>query len=257
MTLALASVEYGSGPPVAILHGLFGSGRNWTSIAQRFAAHHRVIGFDLRNHGGSPWADEMGYRDMAEDVCASLKRRGYERFALLGHSMGGKVAMMAALQYPDAVERLVVADIAPIRYPMRHLGEVQAMRLLDLAAVTRRSQADAVLAAAVPDATERGFLLQNLIFENGSVRWRVNLGAIEQNMPRLVDFPAMTEGRAYDGPALFIAGARSDYVRREHEPMIRRRFPKAEMASVENAGHWLHADQPAAFLAIVEPFLNR
>jgi len=257
VTLALAAMEYGGGPPLAILHGLFGSGRNWASISKRLAAHHRVIAFDLRNHGGSPWAARMDYADMAEDVRASLKTRGYEQFALLGHSMGGKVAMMAALQYPDAVERLVIADIAPVTYPMRHLVEAQAMRRLDLARIARRSQADAALAAAVPDADERGFLLQNLIFENGGARWRVNLDAVEQNMGRLADFPAMLEGRAYDRPAFFIGGARSDYVRPEHEPVIRRLFPKAEIARIENAGHWLHAEQPAAFLAIVEPFLNR
>jgi esterase len=257
MPLSLAAAEYGAGPPLAILHGLFGSGRNWTSIAQRLAAHHRVLAFDLRNHGASPWADDMDYREMAEDARASLKSRGYERFALLGHSMGGKVAMIAALQYPEMVERLVVADIAPVRYVMRHLGEAQAMRRLDLAGIARRSQADAALAAAVPDAAERGFLLQNLILENGGVRWRVNLDAIEENMPLLVDFPTTQVGRSYNGPALFIAGARSDYVLPQHEPAIRRLFSKAEIARIENAGHWLHAEQPAAFLAIVESFLNR
>jgi pimeloyl-ACP methyl ester carboxylesterase len=123
--------------------------------------------------------------------------------------------------------------------------------------MARRSQADAALAAAVPDAAERGFLLQNLVFENGGARWRVNLEAIEQNMPRLVDFPTLLEGSSYQGPALFIGGAQSDYLRREHEPAIRRLFPKAEIARIENAGHWLHAEQPAAFLALVEPFLNR
>ena len=257
MPLSLAAAEYGSGPPLAILHGLFGSGRNWASIAQRLAARHRVIAFDLRNHGVSPWADGMAYDEMAEDVHASLKARGYERSALLGHSMGGKVAMIAALLSPEAVERLVVADIAPVAYPMRHLGEAQAMRRIDLAGIARRSQADAALAAAVPDAAERGFLLQNLVFENGGARWRVNLEAIEQNMSRLVDFPTLPEGPPYQGPALFIGGAQSDYLRREHEPAIRRLFPKAEIARIENAGHWIHAEQPAAFLALVEPFLNR
>jgi len=257
MPLSLAAAEYGSGPPVAILHGLFGSGRNWASVAQRLTAHHRLIAFDLRNHGASPWAENMDYGEMAEDVRASLKARGHKRFALLGHSMGGKVAMMAALQDPDAIDRLVIADIAPVRYAMRHLGEAQAMRRLDLAGIARRSQADAALAPAVPDAAERGFLLQNLIFENDGVRWRLNLDAIARDMARLIDFPALPEGRAYEGPALFIAGARSDYVRSEHEPAIRRLFPKAEIAHIENAGHWLHAEQPAAFLAIVEPFLNR
>src|ERR671926_1210797 len=159
--LSLTATEYGAGPPLAILHGLFGSGRNWATVAQRLAAHHRVIALDLRNHGASPWAETMDYGEMAEDVRASLNARGYERYALLGHSMGGKVAMVAALQCPHSVEQLIIADIAPVSYPMRHLREVEAMRRLDRTGIQRRSQADAALASAVPQAAERAFLLQN------------------------------------------------------------------------------------------------
>ncbi|MBV9964633.1 MAG: alpha/beta fold hydrolase, partial [Alphaproteobacteria bacterium] len=139
MSVPLRALEYGAGPALAILHGLFGSGRNWASIAQRLAAQHRVIAFDLRNHGASPWADTMTYGEMAHDVRASLHSRGYSRYALMGHSMGGKVAMIAALAQGEEVERLVVVDIAPVTYPARHLGYVQAMRELDLAAISRRS----------------------------------------------------------------------------------------------------------------------
>ena len=123
--LSLAAAEYGAGPPLAILHGLFGSGRNWASIAKRLGEHHRVIAFDLRNHGASPWAETMDYGEMADDVRASLAALGHRRFALLGHSMGGKVAMVAALRDARAVERLVVADIAPVAYQPRHLGIVR------------------------------------------------------------------------------------------------------------------------------------
>jgi len=165
--------------------------------------------------------------------------------------------MMAALQHPEIVERLIVADIAPVSYPMRHLCEVEAMRRLDLTGIQRRSQADVALAAAIPDAAERAFLLQNLIFNNGGARWRLNLEAIEQGMPALVEFPATPAGRTYDGPALFLAGGRSDYVQPAYEPAIRRFFPKHEIARIEKAGHWLHAEQPAEFLAIIERFLSR
>src|SRR5947208_538712 len=256
MIVPLAAVEYGAGPPLAILHGLFGSSRNWASMAQRLAAHHRVITIDLRNHGGSPWADTMGYGEMAEDVLSTMRAHGYDHFALLGHSMGGKVAMIAALEHGTAVERLIVADIAPVAYAVRHLGQLKAMRELDLTAIKRRSDADAALAAAIPDAAERGFLLQNLILENGRVRWRLNLSTIEHEMPRLVGFPAVPAGRTYDGPTLFVAGELSAYLRPEHEPPIRHLFPHAEIANIDNAGHWLHAEQPAAFLAIVEGFLT-
>src|SRR6202011_3814857 len=127
---------------------------------------------------------------MAEDVRTTLHGRGYERFALLGHSMGGKVAMIAALEHGAAVERLIVADIAPVPYAPHHLGHVRRMRELDLAQIKRRSDADAALAPAIPDPAERAFLLQNLIFENGKARWRLNLAAMEREMPHLVGFPA-------------------------------------------------------------------
>jgi esterase len=257
MIVPLAVVEYGAGPPLAILHGLFGSRRNWASMAQCLATRHRVIAIDLRNHGASPWAETMDYREMAEDVRATLQARGYDRFALLGHSMGGKVAMTAALEHGAAVECLIIVDIAPVAYAAHHLCHVRPMRELDLADIKRRSDADAALAPAIADAAERAFLLQNLILEDGRARWRLNLEAIEREMPRLVDFPAIPASDTYDGPSLFVAGGRSDYLRHEHEPEIRRLFPNAEVANIENAGHWLHAEQPTAFLAVVEAFLNR
>jgi esterase len=257
MIVPLAAVESGAGSPLAILHGLFGSGRNWASIAQRLAERHRVIAIDLRNHGASPWAETMDYREMADDVRSTLRGRGHDRFSLLGHSMGGKVAMVSALEDGAAIERLIVVDIAPVEYAVRHLGYVQAMRELDLAAIRRRSDADAALAPAIPDAAERAFLLQNLVLEDGRARWRLNLEAIEREMPRLVDFPTMPPGRAYQGPALFIAGSLSDYLRPEFEPTIRGLFPNAEIANIDNAGHWVHAEQPTAFLAVVEGFLDR
>jgi esterase len=260
MTVRLAATEYGTAdqaaaPPLAILHGLFGSGRNWASIAQRVAARRPVIAFDLRNHGASGWAGGMAYGEMAEDVLALLDERGYRRSALLGHSMGGKVAMMAALRDPDMIERLVVVDVAPVAYRPHHLGFVRAMRALDLSAIKRRGEADEALALAVPDAAERGFLLQNLVFDPGP-RWRLNLEAIEREMPHLTGFPAVPDNTLYQGPALFVAGGRSDYLLPEYEPATRRLFPNAHIVRIPNAGHWVHAEQPQAFLEIVEPFLG-
>ena len=255
MNLRLAAAEHGEGPPLAILHGLFGSGRNWASIAQRLAAHHRVIALDLRNHGASPWADTMDYGEMAGDVRAALRARGHRRFALLGHSMGGKAAMALALMHGDAVERLVVVDIAPIAYAAGHLGYVRAMRALDLGGIKRRAEADARLRPAVGDAAERGFLLQNLVFAGAAARWRLNLAAIERAMPSLAGFPAIPAGTVYERPALFVAGERSDYLRPGYEPEIRQLFPNGRVARIAEAGHWPHAEQPQAFLDIVEPFL--
>jgi esterase len=260
MTVRLAATEYGTqnqpgDVPLAILHGLFGSGRNWASIAQRLAGRRPVIAFDLRNHGASAWAGGMQYGEMAEDVLAMLDERGYRRAALLGHSMGGKTAMAAALREPDMVERLDVVDIAPVANRPHHLGLVQAMRALDLGGIRRRGEADAALAAAVPDAAERGFLLQNLVFDP-EPRWRLNLEAIERQMPVLAGFPAPPAEKIYPGPALFVAGGRSDYLLPEHEPAIHRFFPQARIARIPDAGHWVHAEQPQAFVNIVEGFLD-
>jgi pimeloyl-ACP methyl ester carboxylesterase len=254
--LQLAASEYGTGPPVAILHGLFGSGRNWRSIAQQLAARNRVLTFDLRNHGASPWAEQMSYPEMVEDLRASLRARGIAHTALLGHSMGGKVAMLTALLYPAEVDRLIVVDIAPAPNPPALLAYVQAMRTADLHGVTRRGDVDARLAETVHDPAERGFLLQNLIIDEGTARWRLNLDAIERDFPEIVGFPPLPADTAYRGPTLFVAGARSDHIRPGQEPGIRQLFPRARITRIEEAGHWVHAEQPQAFLQAVEAFLS-
>ncbi len=258
MAMQLSITESGQGPPLAILHGLFGSARNWASIAQRLAARHRVIAFDLRNHGGSRWADTMTYAEMAEDVSATLNAHRIFRYALIGHSMGGKVAMQLALTPETQVERLVVVDIAPVPYPPRHAAYVRAMQALDLAAIRRRADADEQLAVYIQDAAERGFLLQNLVFETGQKpRWRLNLAAIARGLPELGAIPQGEPDSPFNGPAIFVAGEQSDYLLPEYEPEIRRLFPAAEVHRIANAGHWLHAEQPQTFLQIVEPFLAR
>jgi esterase len=252
----LAATEYGTGPPVAILHGLFGSGRNWRSIAQQLAARHRVLAFDLRNHGASPWANRMSYGEMVEDLRASLHARGIARATLLGHSMGGKVAMLAALLHPGEVDRLVVVDIAPAPNPPTLLAYVRAMRGADLRGITRRGEADARLTGAIPDSAERAFLLQNLVIDDGTAHWRLNLEAIEREFPEITGFPNVPAGTAYGGPTLFVAGARSGYIHPQHESLIRQLFPRARIKRIEGAGHWVHAEQPQAFLQIVTPFLD-
>jgi len=257
MALCLTAREFGGGAglPLAILHGLFGAGGNWATLARRLAAQRRVVALDLRNHGTSPWAATMSYEEMADDVRATLRPLGIDRHALIGHSMGGKVAMVAALRHGALIGRLVVVDIAPVGYQPRHLGYVQAMRRLDLSAVRRRTDADAALAPAVPDAAERAFLLQNLILDQGRARWRLNLDAIERAMPDLVGFPPLPPDAIYLGRALFVAGGRSDFLLPAHEPAIRKFFPTARIERIADAGHWLHAERPQAFLDLVEPFL--
>ena len=254
MALELAGTEVGAGAPVVILHGLFGSTTNWRGIAQRLAERHRVLLLDLRNHGASPWSEGMTYSEMAADVRVTIDKRGLGPVALVGHSMGGKVAMTLALASPTMVERLVVVDVAPVAYPPALLAYIKAMRAIDASRLRRRGDADEMLRAQIPEAAIRGFLLQNLVpDESGGFRWRLNLAAIERAMP---DIGSWRAAGAYRGPTLFIAGEHSDYIRPEHWPLIVALFPAARLISIAGAGHWLHAERPQQFLEALAPFLQ-
>jgi pimeloyl-ACP methyl ester carboxylesterase len=256
MSLDLSYSEVGAGPPLVVLHGLFGSGRNWASIARQLGESHRVFTLDLRNHGESPWAETMSYPEMAEDVAAFLTHNGLDGATVLGHSMGGKAAMVLALDQGERVGRLIVVDIAPVAYRHSHLDLIEAMRAVDLDAVSRRGEVDAALADAVPDPGLRAFLLHNLVSEAGRLRWRINLAALGDNMASLIGYPGDLDGNQYAGPALFLAGADSDYLGAEHSPRIRSLCPAAEIDAIAGAGHWVHAEQPRAFLARVQAFLK-
>jgi esterase len=256
MALELASDGFGeAGPPAVILHGLLGSARNWTGIAKELAHTHRVFALDLRNHGRSPWAKTMSFDEMAGDVAAFIDAHGLSPARLLGHSLGGKVAMRLALTRPDPVERLVVVDVAPVAYRHTFAPFVEAMRKVDLAAVQRRADADLQLEGAIGDPAIRNFLLQNLIKTDAGFVWRVNLAALATNMSELLGFPTPAEDAAYPGPTLFIAGGRSPYIQAEHRPLIARLFPAAEHVVIEDAGHWVHAERPEQFLDHVRRFL--
>ncbi|MBR0659557.1 alpha/beta fold hydrolase [Neoroseomonas oryzicola] len=252
--MRLAVTEAGEGPPLLLLHGLFGSGQNWGAIRRALAPRFRVLTPDLRNHGASPRAAEMTYAAMAADIAETMDAAGVGRAAVLGHSMGGKAAMAFALSHPQRVERLVVADIAPIRYKPSLRAYVAAMQALPLGAGLARKEADAALAASIPEAGIRAFLLQNLRFEADPPEWRIGLAEIAAAMPEIEDFAA-PPGARYDGPVLVIAGERSPYIRAEHHALFRALFPAARFATVPAAGHWVHAENPAGFLALLEPFL--
>ncbi|NQU70972.1 MAG: alpha/beta fold hydrolase [Rhodospirillales bacterium] len=251
--MKLSFVSDGDGPPVVILHGLFGSGRNWAGIAKQLAASHRVYLVDARNHGESPWADTMTYAEMAQDVADFIAAENLDRPVVIGHSMGGKIAMTLALSHGDRLGGLVVMDIAPVAYGVRFDNFVGAMQGLDLSAVARRADADGLLAAHVPEPGIRAFLLHNLVAQDGGYRWRINLDAIAANNQALAGFGA---GGAFDGPTLVLCGAESDYVLPEHEVEIRRLFPQASIDRIAGAGHWLHADQPGQLMDRLEGFLE-
>ena len=256
-TVELVGQPYGrGGETILILHGLLGSGRNWTSIAKRLAERYKVITLDLRNHGGSPWAEAMAYPVMAADVRAYIEKNAIGPSTVIGHSMGGKTAMRLALDAPSLVERLVVVDIAPVDYDHSTGEYVEALRRLDLSGLNSRNDVDARLAADVDEAGIRAFLLQNLLRGDDGFTWRANLDALASAMPDLMAFPTR-EHDGYRGPALFLAGAESPYVRSAHRPAIDRLFAKADMRVIADAGHWVHAEQPTAFLAHLQDFLNR
>lgn len=248
--------DYGTAtdlPTLLIVHGLYGSARNWGAIARRMASDRRVVAIDMRNHGESFHAASHSYADLAADLEEVITALGGP-VDLVGHSMGGKAAMQLALTRPDLVGRLVVADIAPVAYGHSQTHLIQAMRRLDLTGLTARSEADQRLAAAVEDPGVRAFLLQSLDLKSDPPRWRLALDVLEAEMPKITGWPG-TGGR-YDGPTLFLTGAQSDYVRREHRDGIKALFPQAKFAKLPGAGHWLHADKPREFEAALRAFLG-
>jgi pimeloyl-ACP methyl ester carboxylesterase len=251
--MILHAIERGSGQPVVLLHGLFGRAGNFGAVQRELARKFRVLALDLRNHGDSPHAGGMTYPTMAADVQETLRARATLPCVLVGHSMGGKVAMALALLSPDAVSRLVVADVAPVSYAHGMRRYIDAMAAIQLASGLTRAAADAELAESVPDATMRGFLLQSLRFgENPS--WRLGLDEIATALPDIEGWPKFAAA-TYDGPTLIIAGARSEYIRPEHRPAIRALFPSARFVTLKDVGHWVHADNPTAFVAVLETFL--
>lgn len=238
-------------PPLLIAHGLYGSARNWGVIAKRLSDTRQVIAVDMRNHGTSPWDDRHDYDAMAADLAEVIAAHGGE-VDICGHSMGGKAAMMLALQHPAAVRRLVVADIAPVTYSHSQMPFIDAMRAVDLSAVTRRSDAEAQLAAQGVEPSLQSFFTQSL--DVAGQRWRLNLDALAANMQAIMSFPPVD--RAWVGPTLFLSGGASDYVRPEHRETIKSLFPQARFAKLPGAGHWLHAEDPRGFEAAVRVFLD-
>ncbi len=256
MPVSLNSVEYGAGRPVVILHGLFGSVRNWHSIALRLSERHRVCVLDLRNHGASAWADSMTYPELAADVGEYMDRHGIRAAPVVGHSMGGKAAMTLALQQPDRVTSLAVLDIAPVPYQHDHLGLIRALRELNLGAVRSRRDADNALASTITEVGVRQFLLQNLVAKDGHFDWRINLDALASCMDDITGFPDSLTGASYGGEALFLHGGASDYVLPAHHGPIRTFFPRSSIESIPGAGHWLHAEQPEAVARHLVRFLD-
>jgi esterase len=248
MALNLAVETVGSGPPLLVLHGLFGSSSNWRSVALRLASTHTVHSVDLRNHGASPWADSMGYAEMADDVLQVCDRLRLKSPVVIGHSMGGKTAMALALRHPQRVGRLIVVDIAPVTYTDTLTSFAEAMRGANVIAAATRAEVQARLRQAVPDPAVVPFLMQNLVVRNDHFDWRLNLLGISASMAQLCSFPSELLGLRFEGAVAVIAGEHSDYVTESDGVEFLPMFPRNRVEFIKGAGHWVHADQPEAFL---------
>jgi len=255
----LAFSETGSGDPLVILHGLFGSKKNWASVARILGDRHRVLTVDLRNHGESPWDPLHDYPSMADDVAEFIRGRVGGPAAVLGHSMGGKVAMALALTRPELVDRLVVVDIAPARSAISPLAPMRAMRAVPLETLSKRAEVENALARLILNPAVRGFLVQNVKSGLDGLAWTLNLDALESNVETIRGFPEIPRdlqaGRPFAGPTLFLFGSRSEYLRPDDRPEIERLFPAAAIEVIDGAGHWVHADAPAPFIEAVNRFL--
>lgn len=232
--------------PLLIAHGLFGSARNWGVIAKKLSETRPVITVDMRNHADSPWFDSHTYPDMAADLAQVMDRP----MDVLGHSMGGKAAMVLAVQHPELVRKLIVADIAPVTYTHDQHGPLSAMRQVRLDAVTNRAEAKAQLGDLGPGVAD--FLLQSLDMKDRC--WRLNLDVLQAEMDTIIGFPQLAG--QFDGPTFFLSGGKSDYVTAAHRAPIKALFPNAVFAKIPDAGHWLHAEKPREFIASVAAFLG-
>ena len=256
-TIALYSRKVGeNGPDFVVLHGLFGSGKNWRSFAGSLEDDFQVWTLDARNHGDSPHADSMSYQQMAEDVARFFVENELENVVLLGHSMGGKTAMQLALQFPDRIAALIVVDIAPVCYDHLHkqLKLIEAMQELDLAGEMSRSEIEKKLAVKIPEKRLLSFLMTNLNRQNGQFQWRIGLEQIAAGMQELLNYPELKS--VFKGPVQFIGGENSAYLKFEYHALIRKYFPESRITMLENCGHWLHVEQPAAFQKTVNEFLQ-
>lgn len=240
--------------PLIILHGFFASSRNWRKIAENLSASYHVYVLDLRNHGGSPHHVVMDYPAMTADVLRFMDTQGLQTAHVMGHSMGGKIAMWLALAHPNRINRLVVADIAPKGYKHSFDNTVQALINLPLETIQNRKQAEIMLASDIPELDYRQFLLQNLVLKDERYDWRINLDIFKQMAPNIVSFPETKSLPPYLGEALFIAGGESEYLKCEDTLHL---FPIGLFRTILGAGHWLHAQQPKVFTELVENFLQR
>ncbi|WP_233722249.1 alpha/beta fold hydrolase [Nesterenkonia massiliensis] len=247
------------GETVVFFHGLFGQGKNFTQIAKGLQPQFRSVLVDLPNHGGSDWTESFSYIEQA-DLVAELLRSTVAADApvhVVGHSMGGKIAMVLALRAPELVRSLVVVDMSPVvREDMSEFDHLLgSLRGLDLESLGSRSEADEQLQEPIKSAMVRGFLLQSLTKDSEGFRWKSNLELLHKSLPEIGGWPEF-EDTQYEGPVLWVAGAKSDYVQEEYAPAMRKLFPRTVQTTIKQAGHWVHSEQPAVFTEVLKRFLT-
>ena len=245
----------GTGDPLIIMHGVFGSSDNWQTLGKVFAENFKVYLVDLRNHGNSPHSDEFNYNVMVKDVIELMDDEGLNKAHILGHSMGGKVAMHLATQHADRVDKLIVVDIAPKYYPPHHEQIFEGFHSVDLENLENRKDADEQMAKVISNFGVRQFILKNLDRrKDGSFGWKLNIDAIEQAVEKVGE--GIEGDVSFEGTTLFIAGSKSDYITEEDHDLIRKHFPKTVIATVKDAGHWVHAEKPNELGEMVMEFLS-
>lgn len=245
----------GEGDPLLLIHGLFGMGDNLAMVARPMSEHFEVHSLDLRNHGRSPRAPSMTFTEMAGDVLDYMNSRQIEKAHVLGHSLGGKVAMQLALMHPERISHLVVADIAPVTYHQRGHDDVfAALKAVDLSSIGSRKEAELSMVPHLEEAGVRQFILKNLYrLDDGRFDWRINVEVLEQCYDQMRE--GVTPDGCFKGETLFIKGENSPYIQEKHRETILQLFPSAEIEVVAGAGHWLHAEKPDAFNTLVKSFL--
>lgn len=254
--MILHSNKIGEGQPFIILHGFLGMGDNWKTLAKQFSeSNFEVHLVDQRNHGRSFHDDAFDYEVMAKDLKHYCDENNLENITLLGHSMGGKTAMLFATLYPDLVKKLIVADISPRFYPVHHDAILEGLSRLDFSEIKTRGQADKVLSNYVPDIGTRMFLLKNLYWvEKGQLGLRINLPILRDNVSEVGE--ALPAFATFQKDTLFLRGDRSEYIGEQDTAIISRHFSKATIQTIANAGHWLHAENPKAFYEAVMNFIQ-
>lgn len=247
--------ELGQGHPIVILHGIFGSSDNWLTQAKILSSKYRVLSLDLRNHGQSPHIDEFDYPSMVADLLEFIDTHQLEKPIVIGHSMGGKVAMNFAIANPTRLQKLIIVDIAPKAYDLEHYVIIDGLKAIPIDQITSRNEADEALMPFIPEADVRQFLLKNLQRKPaGGFCWKINLPVIDKHMKN-IGLDLQFNGK-FDKPTLFVRGSKSRYVNEDDEAMIKKRFPKAEINSL-NTGHWVQAEKPQEFVDLVTNWLAR